>query len=71
MNAAFLITAAATLFVVEGAGAAALAAVRLLKSLGIRFEFGFMLLDPSSTFASVRANVGFLREIGGIHLVIQ
>jgi anaerobic magnesium-protoporphyrin IX monomethyl ester cyclase len=42
-----------------------LAAVRLLKSLGIRFEFGFMLLDPSSTFASVRANVGFLREIVG------
>jgi anaerobic magnesium-protoporphyrin IX monomethyl ester cyclase len=42
-----------------------LAAVRVLKSLGIRFEFGFMLLDPSSTFASVRANVGFLREIVG------
>ncbi len=42
-----------------------LAAVRLLKSLGIRFEFGFMLLDPSSTFASVRANVAFLREIVG------
>jgi anaerobic magnesium-protoporphyrin IX monomethyl ester cyclase len=42
-----------------------LAAVRVLKSLGIRFEFGFMLLDPSSTFASVRANVGFLRDIVG------
>ena len=42
-----------------------LAAVRLLKSLGIRFEFGFMLLDPGSTFASVRANVGFLRQIVG------
>ena len=42
-----------------------LAAVRLLKSLGILFEFGFMLLDPSSTFASVRANVAFLREIVG------
>jgi anaerobic magnesium-protoporphyrin IX monomethyl ester cyclase len=42
-----------------------LAAVRLLKSLGIGFEFGFMLLDPSSTFASVRANVAFLREIVG------
>ena len=40
-----------------------LAAVRLLKSLGIRFEFGFMLLDPSSTFASVRGNLAFLREI--------
>ena len=42
-----------------------LAAVRLLKSLGIRFEFGFMLLDPSSTFASVRGNLTFLREIVG------
>jgi hypothetical protein len=42
-----------------------LAAVRMLKGLGIRFEFGFMLLDPSSTFASVRANVAFLREIVG------
>ncbi|HEX7758749.1 MAG TPA: radical SAM protein [Caulobacteraceae bacterium] len=42
-----------------------LAAVALLKSLGIRFEFGFMLLDPSSSFASVRANVAFLRQIVG------
>ena len=42
-----------------------LAAVRLLKSLGIRFEFGFMLLDPGSTFESVRANIGFLRQIVG------
>jgi len=42
-----------------------LAAVRLLKELGIRFEYGFMLLDPSSTFRSVRANLAFLREIVG------
>jgi len=42
-----------------------LAAVRLLKELGIRFEYGFMLLDPSSTFASVRTNIGFLRQIVG------
>ena len=42
-----------------------LAAVRMLKSLGLRFEYGFMLLDPSSTFDSVRANVRFLREIVG------
>lgn len=42
-----------------------LAAVALLKMLGIRFEFGFMLLDPSSTFQSVRANVQFLRRIVG------
>ncbi|MBL8772625.1 MAG: B12-binding domain-containing radical SAM protein [Phenylobacterium sp.] len=42
-----------------------LAAVRMLKDLGIRFEYGFMLLDPSSTFRSVRANLAFLREIVG------
>jgi len=42
-----------------------LAAVRTLKSLGIRFEFGFMLLDPSSSFASVRGNLAFLRQIVG------
>jgi hypothetical protein len=40
-------------------------AVEILKSLGIRFEFGFMLLDPSSTFESVRANLDFLRTIIG------
>jgi radical SAM superfamily enzyme YgiQ (UPF0313 family) len=42
-----------------------LAAVTMLKSLGIRFEYGFMLLDPSSTFASVRANIAFLRKVVG------
>ena len=42
-----------------------LAAVRLLKVLGIRFQFGFMLLDPSSTFESVAGNIAFLREIVG------
>lgn len=42
-----------------------LRAVRILKDLGIMFEFGFMLLDPSSTFASVAANVDFLRTIVG------
>ncbi len=40
-------------------------AVRTLKSLGLMFEYGFMLLDPSSTFESVRANVDFLRQIVG------
>jgi anaerobic magnesium-protoporphyrin IX monomethyl ester cyclase len=40
-------------------------AVEMLKSIGILFEFGFMLLDPSSTFESVRANVRFLRTIVG------
>ncbi len=42
-----------------------LRAVALLKEIGLRFEFGFMLLDPSSTFASVRQNIDFLRTIVG------
>lgn len=42
-----------------------LRAVRILKDLGLMFEFGFMLLDPSSTFASVRGNIDFLRAIVG------
>lgn len=40
-------------------------AVEILKQIGVRFEFGFMLLDPSSTFESVRANLQFLRTIVG------
>lgn len=39
--------------------------VRVLKELGIAFSYGFMLFDPSSTFESVRANIGFLRQIVG------
>jgi len=42
-----------------------LRAVRILKEIGALFEFGFMLLDPSSTFDSVRSNVNFLRAIVG------
>lgn len=42
-----------------------LRAVRVMKEIGTLFEFGFMLLDPSSTFDSVRANVNFLRAIVG------
>jgi anaerobic magnesium-protoporphyrin IX monomethyl ester cyclase len=42
-----------------------LAAVQTLKQLGILFSYGFMLFDPSSTFASVRENTGFLRQIVG------
>jgi len=42
-----------------------LAAVRTLKELGIIFSYGFMLFDPSSTFDSVRENLGFLRQIVG------
>jgi len=40
-------------------------AVKLLKSIGLKFEYGFMLLDPSSTFDSVRENLNFLRTIVG------
>lgn len=38
-------------------------AVKLLKSIGLTFEYGFMLLDPSSTFQTVRDNLNFLRII--------
>jgi len=40
-----------------------LKAVELLKSIGLMWEYGFMLLDPSSTFESVRENLNFLRTI--------
>jgi anaerobic magnesium-protoporphyrin IX monomethyl ester cyclase len=42
-----------------------LTAVQTLKELGIWFSYGFMLLDPSSTFDSIRGNVEFLRQIVG------
>jgi hypothetical protein len=42
-----------------------LRAVDILKSLGLVYEFGFMLFDPSTTFDSVRDNVAFLRRIAG------
>lgn len=42
-----------------------LRAVATLKALGLGFGYGFMLLDPSSTFDSVRANARFLRQIVG------
>lgn len=38
---------------------------RILKSLGLSFDFGFMLLDPFSTFESVRNNIAFLEEFVG------
>jgi radical SAM superfamily enzyme YgiQ (UPF0313 family) len=40
-----------------------LRAVKILKSTGLMWEYGFMLLDPSSTFESVRENLNFLRTI--------
>jgi len=39
--------------------------VEILKQTSLIFEYGFMLFDPSSTFASVRANIRFLRTIVG------
>jgi radical SAM superfamily enzyme YgiQ (UPF0313 family) len=42
-----------------------IAAVETLKQLGIRFEFGFMLFEPSTTFATVRQDLAFLRRIVG------
>lgn len=38
-------------------------AVNMLKSIDLMWEYGFMLLDPSSTFESVRENLQFLRTI--------
>jgi anaerobic magnesium-protoporphyrin IX monomethyl ester cyclase len=40
-------------------------AVDTLKSIDLMWEYGFMLLDPSSTFESVRQNLAFLRRIVG------
>ena len=38
-------------------------AVNTLKSIGLMFQYGFMLFDPSTTFNSVRENLDFLRTI--------
>ena len=40
-------------------------AIATLKRLDITYSYGFMLFDPSSTFESVRQNIGFLRRIVG------
>lgn len=39
------------------------AAIETLKELGVLFEYGFMLFDPSSTFESIRENARFLHSI--------
>jgi len=39
--------------------------VARLRRLGLAFDYGFMLLDPDSTFASVKENLDFLEELGG------
>jgi radical SAM superfamily enzyme YgiQ (UPF0313 family) len=40
-----------------------LQAITILKALGIQVAYGFMLFDPSSTFDSIRENIGFLRQM--------
>ncbi len=40
-------------------------AADILRSLGLSFDFGFMLLEPWSTFATVRSNLDFLRRFVG------
>jgi anaerobic magnesium-protoporphyrin IX monomethyl ester cyclase len=40
-------------------------AVEILKELGLTFQYGFMLFEPSTTFESVRENMKFLRKIVG------
>jgi anaerobic magnesium-protoporphyrin IX monomethyl ester cyclase len=42
-----------------------LKAVETLKSLGLHFEYGFMLFDPSSTFETIAESLTFLRTIVG------
>jgi radical SAM superfamily enzyme YgiQ (UPF0313 family) len=42
-----------------------LSAVETLKKLHVVFSYGFMLFDPSSTFETIRENIGFLRAIVG------
>jgi anaerobic magnesium-protoporphyrin IX monomethyl ester cyclase len=42
-----------------------LEAARILKSLDLSFDFGFMLLEPYSTFEIVRHNIDFLEEFVG------
>jgi len=42
-----------------------LKAGRILKKFGLSFDFGFMLVDPYSTFRSIRQNVDFLENFIG------
>jgi anaerobic magnesium-protoporphyrin IX monomethyl ester cyclase len=42
-----------------------LQAIDTLKELGVQVSYGFMLFDPSSSFESVRENIGFLRKMVG------
>lgn len=42
-----------------------LRAGNVLRELGLSFDFGFMLLQPWSTLATLRNNVQFLRDFAG------
>ena len=42
-----------------------LRAGRILKQFGLSFDFGFMLVDPYTTFRSIRQNVEFLEAFIG------
>ena len=42
-----------------------LRAGRILKQFGMSFDFGFMLVDPYSTFRSIRQNIDFLETFIG------
>jgi anaerobic magnesium-protoporphyrin IX monomethyl ester cyclase len=39
--------------------------INILKKLGIGFDYGFMLFQPSSTFKSLNENLDFLKKICG------
>jgi radical SAM superfamily enzyme YgiQ (UPF0313 family) len=39
--------------------------VRILKSLKIMYDYGFMLFDPSTTMETIRSNLAFLKEVIG------
>ena len=43
--------------------AKSLEGINTLKKLEIGFDYGFMLFQPSSTFSSIKDNLGFLRRI--------
>jgi anaerobic magnesium-protoporphyrin IX monomethyl ester cyclase len=39
--------------------------LKILKKLGLGFDFGFMLFHPWTDFRSLKVNIGFLRELFG------
>ncbi len=39
--------------------------IKILRKLGIGFDFGFMLFQPSTTFRSLNENLAFLKQICG------